>query len=65
MYIVYMYPFLLYFSCCGEILCPKICKKKNHKESTGKVDKHKMKMFHYSRRKRVNEIRVAYVILNR
>uniref|UniRef100_A0A8W8JKA6 Uncharacterized protein n=1 Tax=Magallana gigas TaxID=29159 RepID=A0A8W8JKA6_MAGGI len=34
---------------------------KNHKESTGKVDKHKMKMLHYSRRKRKLQWRTSMI----
>eukprot|EP00105_Crassostrea_gigas_P042040 XP_019926188.1 PREDICTED: MAM domain-containing glycosylphosphatidylinositol anchor protein 1-like [Crassostrea gigas] len=34
---------------------------KNHKESTGKLDKHKMKMLHYSRRKRKLQWRTSMI----
>nr|XP_034327031.1 uncharacterized protein LOC109619758 [Crassostrea gigas] len=34
---------------------------KNHKESTGKVDRHKMKMLHYSRRKRKLQWRTSMI----
>lgn len=63
MYIVYIYLFFYILAAVGRYF--DSISQKNHKESTGKVDKHTMKMLHYSRRKRVNEILVAYVILNR